>query len=1374
MFSGIFKKKVDPKKTNKIIDVNICREKLKEADELYSKNDKLFLSFDQIKDDISIPLNKQFQDITKIRNDIYEFFKKNNNITRDNLFKVNLDICNKIIDSASIFDDNIKKFETDLFNYINDKFANSLKILETYVIKINKIHSENPDNFESIIGAEYSVIEGKVLKIRSLIEAKFKKIKTFMEKYPDPDPNKYSDKYSKIIKVFETKITLNSEAETPVNSSENSIVETPANPPADSPVKPPFPDLIDLSSVNPQVPPVKTQAPQVHSVDPQANSPADSPVKPPFPDLIDLSSVNPQANSPVETQAPQVPSADHQANSPTSSVKTPVETQVATQTPQVPPVKTPENHPTPSVETLAHPVETPANPSADPPINTSVIPSVKPPTNPLANPQVPSVKTPEPQAKKKNLMKPSDSLNAPAPLNAPDPLNAQEKSLMKSSELSDLQPIMSPSVTSETKLIISSDQTYQNTCKYDPTLSRNIYHIVNENDPELKLSINVKTGGKNKKIGGKNKKVGGEPQSQNGGISYEKIINDDKTIIKNLQDLFEKLSKCEENCLIICSSRIKDISNPLNIVLNKFKDKGKVLLNITIIHETHDSRNIIFMIYGKEGNQLIRKITNVFPTTYYLPKEERESADSEYEKKKKEIRKTFDSEVSKYEEREKEIRKTFDSEVSKYEERGKEILKILKEEDSNYKKNGGNRGEYIKARNGHIIIIRKNYVEHHNSVKEYNDKNDKNKELYDKFSDKYSKENTENFNKLNKTLKNYYSDIYIHVNVDTIPNPGQRIVTTDPKTILQTNKNVVAEIKKESIYPNGFIRIINFIESYKQPYIHNKTGGYPNESNESNELNESNESNELIILKSIKDTDINNFLEKWNANKKEDIPEKLIELNKENDGNDYEIYKEKFYKFLKEQKNIEEKNRFKNILIIPEYETLTDFDFDLFLDTWNEDKETIPKELINLNPNKDIYNFLKNKKNSLLEKEKIALEKDKKIREEFQPMLLIDDLNKGFIPTIKYGTFFFQIRNTFPPSNENAIEDWWWYRWYYAVPPCASGRLIQMTGTCWFNSALNTILLSSNIANILKIYWKCLGDNEQEKYKIDIQTCLREPPSIKIMLFVIVYNILIKNTKMSINKGNLLEGFAARVATFSKEIGRIDLGLDNSSVIKSLKISEGSDPGEAIQFLLKAIIPSCFEHFSTKQSFEHFSIEQNFDISLPEFSGRVLKSTILKLPNIILIHKIKDKDKENTQDTKYFKKLPLNLNIKFNDNIEKYSLESGIINVKGGPGHAIAALLCNDEKYIYDSNNIIAISDWTNNDFKGYFKALKDREIETGAKMIYGQNDEDIKGVNNVLYIKESFKNKINDIMSDLESKNIIKDEDIKWLLDENIIKAIP
>jgi len=954
----------------------------------------------------------------------------------------------------------------------------------------------------------------------------------------------------------------------------------------------------------------------------------------------------------------------------------------------------------------------------------------------------------------------------------------------------DLESIISPSVSPEFVNAISISEK-KTSCKYDPNLSRNIYHIVNEGDPILDFSKN-KTGGK--KVKGVSKKKKGGKQPVEGENIYTRILNDTDIDIK-LENLFTELSKCNENCLIMCSSREKDISNSLNKALGKITERGKALINITIIHETVDSRRMVFMIYDDNKNQLIRKITNVFPTSYNRSEEDKNRLNKDFEKAEKiheEAKKDFEEAEKIHEEAKKNFKEAeeiyekpkedFEKAKEIYEkdekiyEKAKEIYEkdeeIYKEEKSklNYdtikntwelnrqtlkfeeitkkwkeNKEGAQEeyndlwskfGKYnadyttlLKNIEPHSIKyntaldiynaaveIKKEATEKYNAAVEikkeatekYNEAFEIKKEATKKYNEavKIKKEATKKYNEAveiyNSGIKLYLTDIYIHVNIDTIPNPYQRIIHEDPKTKVYPYKTIMADIKEENIYKkenNEQIRIVNFLDNYIPPTARGSYVG-------------GKKSNDLIIPKS---DDSQGF-----------------------------------------------------------------FNYDVFFDTWNGDKNTIPQILINANKDNknvgDVFEYLTNLKKEGKKEEEEELKKDNENRSKIISKIPSEIKLPPIIkPFKKEGIVFFQIRNTLPPDNPLEVEKWWWYRWYYAVPPCASGRLVQMTGTCWFNAALNTILLSPIISRFLIIQWYSLKKEERESYeKQDIQTCLIRRPDIKTMLYVVIYNILIKNTKMSLNKGNLVVGFAARVATFIKEKGRLEKsGIDNASNISSLQISEGSDPGQAIELLLKATIS---DHFNSFYISNNIKLDKNI-LNISDTNNKLNGNNKLKsLSNIILLknskilseerkeelkkeelksEKQKNEEKKHMTRTKYFESLPLELTISIDDKQDDYVLEAGIISVLGvANDHAIAGLLCNNVPYIYDSNNVTVISDWTNNEYEPYTNALREKKINNyGIKLLETETDAStIEGVQYAIYIKKTFKQEINSILLRLES----------------------
>ena len=54
-------------------------------------------------------------------------------------------------------------------------------------------------------------------------------------------------------------------------------------------------------------------------------------------------------------------------------------------------------------------------------------------------------------------------------------------------------------------------------------------------------------------------------------------------------------------------------------------------------------------------------------------------------------------------------------------------------------------------------------------------------------------------------------------------------------------------------------------------------------------------------------------------------------------------------------------------------------------------------------------------------------------------------------------------------NNTTKLEDQWWFKWYFSIPPCLSSRLTQSTGTCWMNSIVNSLFFVPDIVQLLII-----------------------------------------------------------------------------------------------------------------------------------------------------------------------------------------------------------------------------------------------------------------------------------------------------------------
>jgi hypothetical protein len=127
-------------------------------------------------------------------------------------------------------------------------------------------------------------------------------------------------------------------------------------------------------------------------------------------------------------------------------------------------------------------------------------------------------------------------------------------------------------------------------CSLDPTHHRTIYHIV---DAAVAMQV---------------------PEIES--LEYEQWSNDAALPGKLSARLALVSELCDSNVLIVASSRDNDVSAALNDALGALRapPNGSRLMNLSVIHETTDTRRMVLMPYSADDQQMLRKAVNVFPS----------------------------------------------------------------------------------------------------------------------------------------------------------------------------------------------------------------------------------------------------------------------------------------------------------------------------------------------------------------------------------------------------------------------------------------------------------------------------------------------------------------------------------------------------------------------------------------------------------------------------------------------------------------------------------------------------------------------------------------------------------------------------------------
>jgi hypothetical protein len=296
------------------------------------------------------------------------------------------------------------------------------------------------------------------------------------------------------------------------------------------------------------------------------------------------------------------------------------------------------------------------------------------------------------------------------------------------------------------------------------------------------------------------------------------------------------------------------------------------------------------------------------------------------------------------------------------------------------------------------------------------------------------------------------------------------------------------------------------------------------------------------------------------------------------------------------------------------------------------------------------------------------------------------------------------------------LMDKWWYEYFMRSLPCARGRIIQFFGTCWFNVVLNTILLTPKLKEyvmarikydkIFKNYYN-YSDNKLlfsyilpnniieiiNRDNICTQCYNRNIDLYKISDMRLCYECssihradgmkldMIEDDKRTeiLKLPNIDIPFKALF------YGRIhnNLDFDDKGLLELSKLLNpvGKDSGYSTNIMHLFDILKC--------QYKHIVIDTYMNTKMFPLYFNNITDDIVIITSKKLSALIFGKDS----------KLPLKIN--------GYKLHAAAIMSNG---HVVCGLLCNDIPYIYDSNNIIAYSDWPNGDFFGYYDKVMELE----------------------------------------------------------------
>lgn len=205
---------------------------------------------------------------------------------------------------------------------------------------------------------------------------------------------------------------------------------------------------------------------------------------------------------------------------------------------------------------------------------------------------------------------------------------------------------------------------------------------------------------------------------------------------------------------------------------------------------------------------------------------------------------------------------------------------------------------------------------------------------------------------------------------------------------------------------------------------------------------------------------------------------------------------------------------------------------------------------------------------------------------------------------------YVNIRQMKTDNNSTKLEDQWWFKWYFSIPPCLSSRLTQSTGTCWMNSIINSLFFVPDIIKLFKIKYNSISNKDIiDKITFDKFDCITCKYDLNMLLFSLINNLLIIKRKAAVVDGNFIGIIASKVKCLYEN----KITTENCD---NIKYGDGGYPFPGIKIVLNEIfndnyISYCFSLVEENQKFvqEHNKLVQENNKLVEENSKIVTENT---------------------------------------------------------------------------------------------------------------------------------------------------------------------
>lgn len=318
---------------------------------------------------------------------------------------------------------------------------------------------------------------------------------------------------------------------------------------------------------------------------------------------------------------------------------------------------------------------------------------------------------------------------------------------------------------------------------------------------------------------------------------------------------------------------------------------------------------------------------------------------------------------------------------------------------------------------------------------------------------------------------------------------------------------------------------------------------------------------------------------------------------------------------------------------------------------------------------------------------------------------LVENVESPDLFSMKVGEpmmFAFSPFQPTPLPHDVALDDLWWFTNFNVdAPACADGRTTQITGSCWWNSTVNVLLMTKSIADILVQKWHSLPEKyKQEKGSIGLDACPDKSMELKEFMFILINQLLVLGKRAKYSEdfstyGALLTNNASNEDGAFAALFKAEHTPGKRFLPQDLGRKQGGRPFNAVFTILSQML-----EMGTDFSYVWLTAEE---------------ATLFQTPGAKLDWNNKSGFWEEYPNPKVvvvtchakvppcFSCLP-----SITVNGSEYLLSSSTMEF---PGHAVAGLTCGNlngkpDFYVYDSNNQLSRDDWPSGQVPNYVKLV--------------------------------------------------------------------